>query len=79
MVEGAVLQLGPFAARPGRVAGLDFEQVNAPLRAQGSAAVDVILGADVLDAHAAVIDYPSLSLFLRATEAEPGAAADPAS
>lgn len=76
VVEGAVLQLGSLAARPDRVAGLDFEQVNAPLLAQGSAVVDVILGADVLDAHAAVIDYPSLSLFLRAVEAEPGAAAD---
>jgi hypothetical protein len=44
---------------------LDFEHVNAPLRAQGSSEVDVILGVDVFDAHAAVIDYPSQSLFLR--------------
>lgn len=47
-------------------AGLDFEHVNAALRAQGSAEVDVILGVDVFDAHAAVIDYPGRSLFLRA-------------
>lgn len=73
VVEGTVLQLGSFVTRPARVAGLDFEQVNAPLRAQGSTEVDLILGADVFDAHAAVIDYPSLSLFLRAVEAEPGA------
>jgi catechol 2,3-dioxygenase-like lactoylglutathione lyase family enzyme len=46
--------------------GLDFEHVNASLRAQGSAEVDVILGTDVFDAHAAIIDYPSQSLFLQA-------------
>jgi hypothetical protein len=57
---------------------LDFEHVNAALQAQGSAEVDVILGVDVFDAHAAVIDYPSQSLFLRAVAAEPGAAPDPA-
>lgn len=72
VVEGAVLQLGSLAMRPARVAGLDFGQVNAPLRAQGSAEVDLILGADVFDAHAAVIDFPSLSLFLRVADAEPG-------
>jgi hypothetical protein len=48
--------------------------MNAPLRAQGSAEVDVILGVDVFDAHAAVIDYTSQSLFLKAVAIEPGAA-----
>jgi hypothetical protein len=51
--------------------------VNAPLRANGSAEVDVILGADVFDAHAAVIDYATESLFLKAVTAEPNAAPDP--
>jgi hypothetical protein len=73
-IVGAELRLGTFAPRLAGPVGLDFEQVNAPLRAQGSAEVDVILGADVFDAHAAVIDYPSLSLFLKAA-AEPDAAA----
>jgi hypothetical protein len=36
--------------------------------------VDVILGADVFDAHAAVIDYTSQTLFLKAVVAEPSAA-----
>jgi hypothetical protein len=76
--QGAILQLRSFIPRLAGPAGLDFEHVNAPLRANGSAEVDVILGADVFDAHAAVIDYPTQSLFLRAAAAEPGAAPDPA-
>lgn len=38
----------------------------------------MILGADVFDAHAAVIDYATESLFLKAVAAERGAAPDPA-
>lgn len=65
-VEGAALQLGSFTPRLAGPAGLDFEHVNAPLVANGSAEVHVILGADVFDAHAAVIDYATQSLFLKA-------------
>jgi hypothetical protein len=79
MVGGADLRLGAFAPRVRGPVGLDFTHINAPLLAQGSAAVDVILGVDVFDAHAAVIDYPSLSLFLTEKPVEPGTAADPAS
>lgn len=64
-VDGAELRLGSFIPRLAGPIGLDFEHVNAPLRAHGSAEVDVILGADVFDAHAAVIDYASQSLFLQ--------------
>lgn len=64
-VDGAILKLGEFAPRVAGPVGLDFEQINAPLRAQGSKEVDVILGVDVFDAHAAVIDYPSQTLFLK--------------
>ena len=77
-VEEAVLQLGSLTPRLAGPAGLDFEHVNAPLRANGSAEVDVILGADVFDAHAAVIDYATESLFLKAVAAKPNAAPDPA-
>jgi hypothetical protein len=76
-VEGMVLKLGSFVPRLAGPVGLDFEHVNAPLRANGSAEVDVILGADVFDAHAAVIDYATQSLFLKVVAAEPNAAADP--
>lgn len=77
-VDGAELRLGSLSPRMAGPIGLDFEQVNAPLRAQGSTEVDVILGVDVFDAHAAIIDYPSQSLFLRAVAAEPGGAPDSA-
>lgn len=64
-VDGADFRLGAFAPRLAGPVGLDFEYINAPLRAQGSAEVDMILGADVFDAHEAVIDYTSESLFLK--------------
>lgn len=76
MVHGAELRLGTLTPRLAGPAGIDFEHINAPLLANGSAEVDVILGQDVFDAHAAVIDYPSMSLFLKAAAAEPGAAPD---
>ena len=44
------------------------------LRAQGSAEVDVIPEVHVFDTHAAVIDCTGRSLFLRALQAESGAA-----
>jgi hypothetical protein len=75
-IDGADLRLGSCIPRLAGPVGLDFENVNAPLRAQGSAEVDMILGADVFDTHAAVIDYPSQSLFLKAVAADPGATAD---
>lgn len=75
-VDGADLRLGSFRPRLAGPVGLDFEQVNAPLRAQGSAEVDVILGVDVFDAHAAVIDYPSQCLFLKPAGAGSGIAPD---
>ena len=72
-VYGADFRLGSLSPRLAGPIGIDFEQVNAPLRAQGSAEVDVILGVDVFDAHAAIIDYTSQSLFLMAVAAEPSA------
>jgi clan AA aspartic protease (TIGR02281 family) len=64
-IAGASLRLGEFEPRMAGPIGLDFEQINAPLRAQGSTEVDMILGTDVFDNHSAVIDYESLSLFLK--------------
>jgi len=65
-VYGAEFRIGSLTPRLAGPVGIDFDQVNAPLRAQGSAEVDVILGVDVFDAHAAIIDYTSQSLFLKA-------------
>jgi hypothetical protein len=72
VVKGARLQLGAFTPRLGDIAGLDFEHVNGPLRANGAPEVDMILGADIFDTHAAVIDYATQSLFLRTDIAHPG-------
>jgi clan AA aspartic protease (TIGR02281 family) len=69
-VDGADLRLGSFTPRISSLAGFDFEHVNAPLRANGSAEVDMILGVDVFDAHAAILDYETHSLFLRTNLAE---------
>lgn len=71
-IHGADFRLGSLRPRLAGPIGLDFEQVNASLRAHGSGEVDLILGVDVFDAHAAVIDYTSQSLFLLAAT-EPGA------
>jgi hypothetical protein len=79
LIHGADLRLGTFAPRVRGPVGLDFAHINAPLLAQESAPVDVILGADAFDAHAAVLDYPSQSLFLRAVEAAPGTLGGPQS
>lgn len=72
-VDGADFRLGALVPRLAGPVGLDFEYINAPLRAQGSAEVDMILGADVFDAHAAIIDYTSGSLFLKTVPVEPAA------
>jgi Aspartyl protease len=74
-VHGGDLRLGSFLPRVPTLVGINFEHINAPLLAQGSAEVHVILGMDVFDAHAAVIEYAGRSLFLKAAETEPGEAA----
>ncbi len=50
---------------------LDLAHVNAALAQKGVAPVDVVLGVDVFDAHAAIIDYGSASLFLRELRSGP--------
>lgn len=70
VVKGVQLRLGEFTPRASDMAGLDFEHVNASLRANGVPEVDVILGADLFDTHAAVIDYATQSLFLKADISE---------
>ena len=62
----ATLSLAGVVPRPRALLAMDFVHVNQALASKGEAAVDVVLGADVFEAHAAVIDYGSSSLFLRA-------------
>ena len=61
----ATLSLGDVQPRCRALLGMDLAHVNQSLALKGESPVDVILGADVFEAHAAVIDYGSSSLFLR--------------
>jgi hypothetical protein len=60
----AHLQLGDLHPRSQALMAVDLTQANQALALKGQSLVDVILGADVFDAHEAVIDYGSNSLFL---------------
>ena len=64
-VVGAELRLGEVVPKLETLLALDLTHVNAALAQKNVAPVDVVLGVDVFDAHAAVIDYGSASLFLR--------------
>lgn len=64
-VENAALQVGDVAPSLNVLLAMDLTHVNAALAQKGVAPVDIILGVDVFDAHTAVIDYGSASLFLK--------------
>ncbi len=70
-VRGAELRLGDVVPRPQVLVAMDLSHADAALMQQGAAPVEAILGIDVYQAQAAVIDYGSSSLFLR--DVEPGA------
>ena len=61
----ATLSLGDVEPRCRALFAMDLTHVNQSLALKGEAPVDVILGADVFEAQAAVIDYGSSSLFLK--------------
>jgi clan AA aspartic protease (TIGR02281 family) len=65
LVQGAQLVLGPVAPRPRALMAVDLTHVNQALALKGASPVEAILGVDVFEAQAAVIDYGSQSLFLR--------------
>jgi hypothetical protein len=71
-VRGAELRLGEIVPRPKVLVAMDLSHADAALAQQGAGPVEAILGVDVYEAQAAVIDYGSLSLFLR-NVVEPGA------
>ena len=64
-ISGAELRLGDVVPRLEGLLAIDLSHVNEALAQRGSPPVDVVLGVDVFDAQAAVIDYGSASLFLR--------------
>jgi hypothetical protein len=61
----ATLLLGDVQPRCRALLAMDLAHVNQSLALKGESPVDVILGADVFEAHAAVIDYGSSSLYLK--------------
>jgi hypothetical protein len=61
---GAELRLGDFRPRVQTLMAVDLAHANEALALKGQSPVDVIGGADVFEAHKAVIDYGSNSLFL---------------
>lgn len=62
----AKLLMRDVAPRVRALLAMDLKHVNDALALKGQPPVDVIVGADVFEAHAAVIDYGSRSLFLKA-------------
>jgi len=61
----ARLQLGTLVPRARALMVMDLTHVNEALALKGQSPVDVIIGADVFEAHAAVLDYGSSSVFLK--------------
>jgi hypothetical protein len=58
--------LGGVVLRPKALHAMDLSHVNQGLAHRGASAVDAIIGVDVFENQAAVIDYTSKSLFLKA-------------
>ena len=71
-VVDAKLELAEGSIRPQTLLAMDLTHANDALALQGAGPVEAIMGLDVFEAHAAVIDYGSQSLFLREPSAAPG-------
>ena len=63
----ASLRLGEIAEENLTAHALDLSHVNRALALRGERAMDGVVGADLLDAREAVIDYRQLRLFLKRT------------
>jgi len=68
-LDGAVLTLDGLPLRSDGIYAVDLSHVNEGLTMRGAGRVQAVLGADVLTYHRAVIDYPTMSLFLRHLDA----------
>ena len=64
-LDGATLSLDGHPLRSDGIYAVDLTHVNEGLVAKGAPRVHGVLGADVLTYHQAVIDYSTMSLFLR--------------
>jgi hypothetical protein len=64
-LENNSLSLDHAHPKPNALYAMDLSHVNGALALKGASPVDVILGVDVFEKQAAVIDYGSSSLFLK--------------
>lgn len=64
-IREARFRLGKIMPTIGMLLAMDLTHVNQAASLRRSGPIDAVLGADVLDAHAAVIDYGSSSLYLK--------------
>ena len=64
-LHDAELKVADAIPRTDALYAMDLSHVNAALALKGATPVDVILGVDVFDNQAAVIDYGTSSLFLK--------------
>jgi clan AA aspartic protease (TIGR02281 family) len=64
-IQEASFRLGGVTPKTAALLALDLTHVNQAAALRGSGPIDAVLGADVLEAHSAVIDYGSSSLYLK--------------
>ena len=68
-LDGAVLTLDGLPLRSDGIYAVDLSHVNEALTTRGAGRVQAVMGADVMTHHRAVIDYATMSLFLRHADA----------
>ena len=64
-IREARFRLGRLMPRIVMLLAMDLTHVNRAASLRRSGPIDAVLGADVLEAHSAVIDYGSSSLYLK--------------
>jgi hypothetical protein len=64
-IQEASFRLGEVVPKMGALLAMDLTHVNQAAALRGSGPIDAVLGADVLEAHSAVIDYGSSTLHLK--------------
>ena len=70
-LDDVTLSLDGHPLRSDGIYAVDFTHVNKGLVTKGASRVQGVLGADVLTYHQAVIDFTTMSLFLRHTNVKP--------
>ena len=64
-IQEARFAIGDVSPKISALLAMDLTHVNQATALRGSGPIDAVLGADVLEAHSAVIDYGSSSLYLK--------------